>query len=211
MMELSMEDYENKINSTLMEMYEIVENMGGLVKKALEGKESGFLELATEICKVAQIKEEKVLEICVEALIRLQPFASDLRKLTTSMKVAYDISRICRYLRNIIEVMELFDLSHCDVGDVLSILDKALPLVLSSIDSYLKRDVEKSKEIMRSDEYIDEMYRSILRKLTNEEARAPCILFNGLAVRIIERMADHSCYIAHETVYLVTGDRIELQ
>lgn len=210
-MELNMENYENKINSTLMEMYELIENMGKLVKEALEKRESGLLELATEMCKVAQIKEEKVLEICVEALIRLQPLASDLRKLTTSMKVAYDMSRICRYLRNVIEVMELFDLSNCDVGDVLSMLEKALLLVLSSIDSYLKRDLEKSKEIIRADESIDEMYKRILKKLVNEEIGASCILFNGLAARIIERMADHSCYIAHETIYLVAGSRIELQ
>lgn len=204
-----MEDYVGRIDSIIMEMYEIIDNMGNFIIKALEEKKRGLLELTTEICKVTQIKEEKVLEICVEALIRFQPFASDLRKLTTSMKVAYDISRICRYLRNIIEVMEEFDLSNCDIGDIISLFKDAFSSVLLSINSYLQRDAEKSKNIINADELIDQRYRSILKKLTKDDIKPSCILFNGLVARIIERMADHSCYIAHETIYLVTGSRME--
>ncbi|MEM2260386.1 MAG: hypothetical protein QXY65_04905, partial [Candidatus Methanomethylicaceae archaeon] len=65
-----MEDYLNRIDSIIMEMYDLVENMGNFILKALEERKSGLLELTNEICKVAQIKEEKVLEICIEVLIR---------------------------------------------------------------------------------------------------------------------------------------------
>ncbi|MDH5807336.1 MAG: PhoU domain-containing protein [Candidatus Methanomethylicaceae archaeon] len=204
-----MEDYLNRIDSIIMEMYDLVENMGNFILKALEERKSGLLELTNEICKVAQIKEEKVLEICIEVLIRFQPFASDLRKLTTSMKVAYDISRICRYLRNIIEVMEEFDLSNCDIDETILLFKSAFPSVLLSINSYLQKDVKKSKDIIKADEFIDQKYKFLLRKLVNENTKPSCILFNGLVARIIERMADHACYIAHETIYLVTGNRIE--
>ncbi|MEM2058689.1 MAG: PhoU domain-containing protein [Thermoproteota archaeon] len=208
-MEPNMEIYVKKINSTLLEMTELIENIGDYVKAALEEKKGGLLPLTTEICKAAQLKEEKVLEICVEALIRMQPFASDLRTLTTSMKVAYDISRICRYLRNIMEVMEEFNISECDVGDVLPLLKDARAMVTSSISSYINRDLKTAKDLIKADDSIDQRYRTILRKLATGDFNGTCILFNGLTARIIERMADHACYISYETIYLVTGNRVE--
>ncbi|MCS7097476.1 MAG: hypothetical protein NZ922_00615 [Candidatus Methanomethyliaceae archaeon] len=206
-MGVSIEEYEDKINSTIMEMTELIENIKDHVLHLLRDKKKGLLPLATELCKVAQIKEEKVMEFCIEALIRLQPFASDLRKLTTSMKVAYDISRICRYLRNILEVAEEFDISKCDTSEVLSLFENALSMIISSIRSYLQKDFETSRNVIKADELIDQKYRKILRKLASEDVEHTCILFNGLAARIIERMADHACYIANETAYLLTGNR----
>ena len=208
-MKSDIDEYINRINSTFIEMIELVENIGDLVQVALEDKKGGLLPLTTEICKAAQLKEEKVLEICVETLIRMQPFASDLRTLTVSMKVAYDISRICRYLRNIIEVMEEFNISKCETEDVISLLKDARSMVLSSINSFLQKDIEMSKIIIKSDESIDQRYRAILRRLALGNLDGTCILFNGLTARIIERMADHACYIAYETIYLVTGNRVE--
>lgn len=208
-MEQRMEEYMKKINSTLLEMTELIENLGEHVRLALNDKKSGLFPLTTEICKSAQMKEEKVLEICVDALIRIQPFAIDLRSLTTSMKVAYDISRICRYLRNIIEVMDEFNICECETEEVLSLLKDARSMVSSSIQSYLQRDIIAAKELIKADEFIDQKYRAILRKLAIGNYNGACILFNGLTARIIERMADHACYIAYETIYLITGNRAE--
>lgn len=208
-MEQTIEEYMEKINSTLMEMTELIENLSDHVRIALTEKKSNLLPLTTEMCKSAQIKEEKIQEICVEALIRIQPFAVDLRSITTSMKVAYNVSRICRYLRNIIEVMNEFDVLGCDTAEVLALLEDARSMVFSSIQSYIQRDLNVAKNLIKSDELIDQKYREILRKLATGSYDGICILFNGLTARIIERMADHACYIAHETIYLVTGRRVE--
>jgi phosphate uptake regulator len=49
----------------------------------------------------------------------------------------------------------------------------------------------------------------ILRKYAVQKAGGNCILLNGLTARIVERMADHACYIAQESIYLVTGRRAD--
>ncbi|MGC8936662.1 MAG: phosphate signaling complex PhoU family protein [Candidatus Methanomethylicaceae archaeon] len=190
-------------------MTELIENLSDHVRTALTEKKSNLLPLTTEMCKSAQIKEEKIQEICVEALIRIQPFAVDLRSITTSMKVAYNVSRICRYLRNIIEIMNEFDVSGCETAEVIVLLEDAKSMAFSSIYSYIQRDLNVAKDLIKSDELIDQKYREILRKLATGSYNGICILFNGLTARIIERMADHACYIAHETIYLVTGRRID--
>lgn len=208
-MEQNMEEYVKRINSIFLEMIEIIEDMGDYVSDALEDKKGGLLPLANEVCKAVQMKEEKILEISIEALIRIQPFASDLRAITSSMKVAYDITRVCRYLRNIVEVMDLFDIRRCDTSEIHPLLKDARSMVISGVNSYIYRDIEMAKDLIRADESIDQRYREILRKLATGNFNGACILFNGLTARIIERMADHACYIAYETVFLVTGNRVE--
>jgi hypothetical protein len=82
----------------------------------------------------AQIKEEQTIEMCVEAPIRYQPFARDLRSITVAMKVAYDLSRICRYHRNISEVMEEFNI-RCDEPALLELYREGYGMVRRMVRS----------------------------------------------------------------------------
>ncbi len=201
------QEYVEKINALLLEMNEVLVTLGDYVEDVLNEKRGGLLPLTTELCRAAQMKEEKVLEICIEALIRFQPFAGDLRTIATSMKVAYHLSRICRYLRNITEIAEEFSLTDCETGSVLSLFREAEDMVQVALNSYLQRDLKTAKDLIKADESIDQRYREILRNLATGIYSGTCILFNGLSARIIERMADHACYLANETIYLVTGER----
>ncbi len=201
-------EYVVKINAEIMEMLKIVDELGKRVQDALENKRKGIKDAAYEESINIQHKEEEVTALCVGSLIRYQPFASDLRAITVALKVSYDLSRICRYLYNITEVLEEFDLSGCDVAEASALLKDARAMVSRSLEAYLKKDRSMASEIIESDDSIDRRYRVIL----SAQRRAPsgsgdCILLNGLTARIIERMADHACYISSETVYLVTGRR----
>jgi len=202
-------EYLTNINAKIMEMQEIVESIGEQVQDALKNKSSGLKPVATELCREAQIKEELIVEMCVGSLIRHQPFASDLRAITVAMKVSYDLSRVCRYLRNITEVLEEVNIKNCEVKEVCELLKDAREMVRQSLKAYFEKDQESATNLIKSDESIDGRYRMILRKYAVQKAGGNCILFNGITARIVERMADHACYISQETIYLVTGRRID--
>ena len=208
-MELKDLEYLTKIYDQIKEMYEIVEVAALNIEEGLSNKKGNLKPLLTDLCKEAQIKEEQTVEMCVEALIRYQPFARDLRSITVAMKVAYDLSRICRYHRNISEVLEESNI-RCDEPALLELYDKAHRMVRQSMEAYFGKDAKAAAAIIKSDEVVDEGYRAILRKYaTSTTATGNCILFTGITARIIERMADHACYISHETIYLATGRRID--
>ena len=62
--------------------------------------------------------------------------------------------------------------------------------------------------MIKRDNDIDTRYSKVLEKYKSlEGARGECILFNGLIARVVERMADHACYISNNTIYLTTGKR----
>lgn len=202
-------EYLTKIYDQIKEMYEIVETVALNIEDGLSNKKGNLKPLLTDLCKEAQIKEEQTVEMCVEALIRYQPFASDLRSITVAMKVAYDLSRICRYHRNISEVLEEFNI-RCDEPTLLELYRVAHDMVRKSLEAYFGRDAKGAAAIIKRDAVVDEGYRVILRKYaTFPGTSGNCILFNGITARIIERMADHACYISQETIYLVTGRRTD--
>lgn len=209
MMAIKDPEYLSRINDQMKEMWEIVERAASEVEGGLADKGGDLKPALTELCREAQIKEEQVVEMCVESLIRHQPFARDLRAITVAMKVSYDLSRVCRYIRNISEVMAEFNL-RCEEPAILQLYRQAFGMVRQSLDAYFRKDAKTAMSIIKSDEEIDKGYRAILKKYaTSTSCGGSCILFTGLTARIIERMADHACYISHETIYLVTGRRVE--
>jgi len=202
-------EYLEKIYDQMREMHEIIERAGAEIDAGLSNKKRKLKDPLTEDCQEAQIKEEQTVEMCIEAMIRHQPFARDLRAVSAALKVSYDISRICRYLRNISEIMEEFDIS-CDDPDILPLFREARSMIHKSLEAYFGKDAKAAAVIIKKDEIVDEGYKAILRKYaTASNASGSCILFNGITARIIERMADHACYISHETIFLVTGRRVD--
>lgn len=202
-------EYLTKINAEIKKMEEIIETIGEQVQEGLKNKRVGMKHIATELCREAQIKEEEIMEMCIGSLIRYQPFASDLRAITVAMKLAYDLSRICRYIRNITEIMDELNIKDCEVDEVCDLLNKGREMVRLSLKAYFEKNHKEAAEIIKSDEDIDQRYRTILRKYATQKTSGSCILFIGLTARIIERMADHACYISQETIYLVTGRRVD--
>lgn len=208
MMDIKDPEYLEKIYAQIREMQVIIDTVASEIDDGLSNKKSGLKSLLTELCKEAQINEEQIVEMCVEALIRNQPFARDLRSITVAMKVSYDLSRICRYHRNISEVLEEFNI-RCDEPALLALYRQAHKMVKQSLEAYLSKDEKAAAAIIASDEAIDTGYRAILRKYAKSAGSSGnCVLFTGITARIIERMADHACYISHETIYLVTGRRV---
>lgn len=203
-------EYLNRINAMIAQMQEINETLGAIVQDALKNKKQGLRSTAYEFSKSIQLKEDDVMEMCVGSIIRYQPFASDLRAVTVAMKLSYDLSRVCRYMYNIVETLDEFDVKSCDVREVSALLDDAREMVQQSLKAYFERDSKKAAEIIKSDDSIDQRYRMILSMhKTKPACESECILFNGLTARIIERLADHACYISSEVIYLVSGRRTD--
>ncbi|MBC7120671.1 MAG: PhoU domain-containing protein, partial [Candidatus Methanosuratus sp.] len=86
-------------------MYQLIVEIYVEVLSALEKPDPRRTQEICEKTKSVMQQEEQVLDSCVEALIRYQPFAGDLRSVTSAMRVSYDLARVSRYLNNIVQVI----------------------------------------------------------------------------------------------------------
>lgn len=200
--------YLKEINSEIAEMFKLIIEIYDDVISALKEPSALKTKGICEKTKSVMEKEEAIEDRCVEALIRQQPFAGDLRSVTSAMRVSYDLARVSRYLNNIVQVVEDVDSKVICAPDVKLLLELGWEMIKASVESYLSKDPIKAISVIEEDAKIDAGYRKVLSRYRDFSGGGACVLMNGLIARIIERMADHACYISAETVYMVTGSRI---
>ncbi len=156
-----------------------------------------------------QIEEE-----CLKLLALHQPVATDLRRITTVMKISGELERVADLGVNIAE-------RACGVAsspeiyipeDLKQMSTLAMAMLHRSIDSYVHLDPTLARQICLQDDDVDQLNRSIISELTALMQRQPNLIEPAIhlfsASRQIERVADHATNIAEDVVYLVEGEII---
>src|SRR6185503_7315094 len=101
--------------------------------------------------------EVEIDELCLEILARVQPVASDLRFITTAMKIVGDIERIAdngvNIARRALEIMDQSELKP--IIDVPVAAAAAQRILKDSLDAFVNGDAELAKRVIEGDRYID--------------------------------------------------------
>ena len=212
--------YEQELRSLrekLLLMGSLAEEM---IQKAIEAYSNRNSDLARTTLKIDRRinrLECEVDELCMRILATRQPVASDLRFITTALKVVTDLERIGDLGVNICErVTELNDEPPMPpIGDFADLADEAIGTVHEALDTLVSRDVQHAEELLRRDDTIDDRYARIFAELLKLMATDPGIIYRATRVQSIakylERIADHAMNIAEDVVFLVEGQVIRHQ
>jgi phosphate transport system protein len=158
--------------------------------------------------------ECEVDELCLRILAMRQPVASDLRFITTALKIVTDLERVGDIGVNICErVAELNEEPPLpDVVDVSSLADESLGVLHEALDSLVARDVARATALLERDDMIDEHYGKIFQQVLAMMSRDPSVIYRATRIQSIakylERIGDHAMNIAETVVFLVKGTDI---
>jgi phosphate transport system protein len=195
--------------------------MGGLVESQIAEAIEALIERDTARARATIARDAEVNRMDVEndeLSIRLlalhQPAASDLRFITTSLKITTDLERIGDNAVNICErVLELNEepqlKPYIDIPRMATI---AQSMVKDSVDAFMRDDPDLAEEVVDRDDEVDalnyQIYRELLSYMVEDPSsisRATRILFVS---KNLERVADHATNIAEMVVYMVKGRTI---
>ncbi len=195
--------------------------MGGLVEDQIRRAMRSLLErddaLAQEVIdrdRQVNTYDVEVDEQCVEMLALQQPAASDLRFITTAMKIVTDLERIGDQAVNIAQrVLELNrDPQLKPYIDLPRMADRAQRMVKESLDAFVAGDTALARQVCGEDAEVDALKEQIFRELLTfmmEDPRAiPRAIRIILISRFLERVADHATNIAEMVIYLVEGKMV---
>ncbi|HEY2663976.1 MAG TPA: phosphate signaling complex protein PhoU [Candidatus Binataceae bacterium] len=154
---------------------------------------------------------------CIRLLALHQPAASDLRFITTGLKITTDLERIGDNAVNVCErAIELNDepilKPYIDIPRMAQIAQEMLK---ASIDAFVGGDVDLAQSVIERDDEVDQLNYQIYRELLSYMAEDPTSI--GRATRILfvskylERIADHATNIAEMVVYMVQGRNVRHQ
>ncbi len=195
--------------------------MGGMVEdmvtksmRALRTRDSALARSTMKMDRRINRLECDIDELCMRILAMRQPVASDLRFVTTALKIVTDLERIGDLAANICErVAELNTQpagpSDLDLGEL---ADQATLVVHEALEALVHRDVERAIELLDRDEIIDEQYTRIFERLLALMAQDSTAIYRATRIQSIakyfERIGDHATNIAENVVFLVKGKDI---
>ncbi len=207
----------------LTELTQHIYDMGSLVDQkiglAIESMKKQDLELANQI--IVGDLEVNELQVTIEEksillIATQQPLATDLRKVIAGFKISIYLERIGDLAVNLAKITtrignEEFIKPLIDIPRMGNLVQNMLK---TGIKAYVDEDMEASKAMSLIDDEIDHVYRQIFNELLllmmqnpRNITQANHLLF---ASRNLERMGDYCTNIGEETVYAVTGKRMDL-
>ena len=153
---------------------------GAAIESALTALRNDDIELARSVvARDSQIdaSEHEIEHRCLQLLLRQQPVASDLRKVSTALKMVTDVERIGDQASDIAElVLHLHAKSTDAVGvleDILKMGDDVLKMVKRSIAAYVQVDLAAAAEVIAHDDVIDAAFRRISSEIAQYIAAHP--------------------------------------
>ena len=195
---------------------------GAEVEKQIAGAIEAFTEASASRASAVIANDEVIDRIEVEIeeeAIQLfalqQPVAVDLRLLISCLKMNNDLERIGDHAVNIAECAERISATKPlkPFIDIPSMGEVAMAMLKNALDSFVNRDVELARAVIRKDDVLDDKNKSIIRELLTYMAESPSLISYSLECisvsKNLERVGDLATNIAEDTIYLAQAKLVK--
>lgn len=187
------------------------------VSRAMQALKTFDKQLAKEIIEDdANINamERDIETMCLKLILKQQPVATDLRKISTAIKMITDIERIGDAASDIAEISLFHD--SCTFpelqNEVLKMAEAAKEMLADAIEAYVKGDLELAKRTMEKDDIVDDYFKKIRGDLAShiyrETKEMDTVIDYLMIIKYLERVGDHAVNICEWVQFYVTGIHI---
>ncbi len=210
-------------HSELENLQEKILKMGGLVEEAIAAAVDSLIEKDTEKAKCVLEKDDivdemelRVEERCLRLLALQQPMAGDLRIIGTALKIITDLERMADHACDIAKVtLKLEGQNYIkplvDIPRMAEIVQK---MVSEALDAYVHQNKELALKMVERDNDVDSLYKQIFRELLVLMMEDPKNITQGtyllFVASYLERVADHATNLGEWIIFMITGERLEL-
>jgi phosphate transport system protein len=197
---------------------ERVLKMGGFVEESIRKSVTALVErdrnLAIEVIDGDAIVNNYDVEIeeeCIRFLAIWQPTGSNLRFITTAIKIITDLERMGDLAVDICErAIELNEEPPLKPYiDLPRMAEAAQKMLKDSLDSFVSRDADLALNVCAADDFVDNLNYQIFNELLLYMLKDPKNISRAVRLsyitKYLERIADHATNIAEMVVYMVQG------
>lgn len=194
--------------------------MGAMIEKSIENAISALVRQDVETAKKAieydaEIDEmEKNIEnMCMKILLSQQPVASDLRTVSSALKMVTDMERIGDHAADISEItIMMADKPYrCKLEKIEKMAKETMIMLVQSIESYVNKDIEKAKAVINHDDIVDglfdEVKKALIVAIKDDEEDGEQMADLLMVAKYLERIGDHATNISEWVIYSITGKR----
>jgi phosphate transport system protein len=192
--------------------------MGGLVEQAISASVRSITERDSPLAEQVAERDREInrMEVAIDGACRRilalrQPAASDLRFITTALKIVTDLERMGDIAVNVAE--RAIDLNKAPalgpMHDLSRLAEMSESQLKRALDAFVTGNVTEAEEVMHGDDVLDALYLKLFNDLlammmedSRHIRRATSLMF---AAKYLERFGDHATNLAEMVVYMVRG------
>lgn len=200
-----------QLSSDLLEMGALAERAIGEAIDALVDGDAEKARQTMEADPAVDDKEKEVERRCFRLLLQQQPVATDLRLISTALKMTTDLERIGDQAQDIAEIaLRLIrDDYRGRPRHIPEMAMAAREMVKSAIDAYVAKDLEGARRVIEQDDVVDRLFlrvRDEVIDLIRGDGGAGEFAVDLLMVaKYLERIGDHATNIAGWVIFSITG------
>ena len=169
----------------------------------------GIIKGDTEVNRMERDIEHR----CMTLLLRQQPVAGDLRRISTAMKVVTDIERIGDHAADIAEIIPHLVTVRKEgdpaVSQAIAMGKKAHQMILDALAALMTEDELAAHKVIAADDAVDYDFNAIKHQLAQEIAEDPgkvdAALDLLMVIKYLERIGDHAVNVAEWVQFARTG------
>lgn len=213
----------NKFDTELENLNLELIKMGSLIETSIESSAKALINQDLEMVKKVNELEieidemEKTIEShCLRLLLQQQPVASDLRIISTALKMITDMERIGDNAEDIAEIAK-FLVNQKFIKDLVHIPQMAeatISMVKRSVDAFVSKDKELALQVCKDDDIVDNLFQIIkeelIEKIQEQASNGEQAIDLLMIAKYLERIGDHAENIAEWVIFSITGEHVKV-
>ena len=218
MSRLQFSEEQKKIRHDVLTMSILVEEN---ISKALVALQTCNKELAKETrAKDAEVNamQIKIEDDAATIIATQQPVARDLRELISIFSLTSNLERIGDYAKDLAKVAQKLAKRNDSPFRAQEYLEKmaetGLNMLRGSISAFMQQDAKAARKIAEMDHIIDEKHKTLTEEVLKLMKKHPDLVKRAFQVlrtsNQLERLGDHITNICEAIIYIVEGNREEL-
>lgn len=199
------------LKSSLTEMADLVKDMIQTIRDRLVSKDMDFYDKLLALEKEVNIQEIVIDDKCLKLIALNQPVGTDLRFITSAMKINTDLERMGD---ETISIGKRIDVNLDILGDISTIVQLIQQMVEDAINAFNTSDVEIAKAILENDDKVGDLKDKIFENLkrviikSNDACEVQNCIDQITMLRNIQRIGDHATNIGEDVIFMVQGKDI---
>jgi phosphate transport system protein len=203
------------LKEKLLEMAARAEEQIALAIRGLKDREEKLACQVLDREESINLLDIEIDEMCMRLLALRQPMATDLRFITSAMKISSDLERIGDLAVNIAErTIDLLKSPQLKpLIDIPRMAQMTQEMVRDALNAFINGDDKLARDVCERDDNVDQLNNQVFRELLTymmEDqgtiSRAVDLILVG---RHLERIADHATNIGEDVIYMVRGRTIK--
>jgi len=208
----------SRFDEQLQKLNDALIDMGMSVEEAIANASKAFNEQDIQLAKQViaaddeiDQQEREIERLCLRIILQQQPVASDLRDVSSALKIITDLERIGDHASDISDLaIQLAKEQYRKKPEyVPQMAEITMKMVANSIDAFVRQDLELAEAVLDSDDIVDNLFEAVKRDLVEQikdnTLNSDHAIDLVMVAKYLERIGDHATNIAEWVIFSLTG------